>query len=283
MQARRNFLINYTGREGSSAIISMLSAQKGVHVPLFEDLDAHELSSRHDRSDPVELMRKAFAEGRFDGIARHHALAPKARTEDDITGFKMRLRADAKDIAPVLTSHRVSYFVLSRRDFLEHLCSAWLSAREFSRMPGIGAEHPQFRLMNLNEDDREAARLAMDRLPVSPKVRELLNMATAMVRMRRKMSVLALDLQAEGVPVWPIYYEDFLADRIGFVRSVLTRLGFPPDWPIEDSVRLTKVLLRPAKSRFRGPKWLFTRMLLELDRQEYRKFQLMVDSSTRPV
>jgi hypothetical protein len=61
-----NFVIIYSSREGSSAIIESLSQSDDVSVPLFEEFDGYWVKKFYGGKDIVSEMGKVFQTGRFD-------------------------------------------------------------------------------------------------------------------------------------------------------------------------------------------------------------------------
>ena len=272
---RNNFLILYDGREGSSAIISMLSAQNGVCVPVFEDLDKRDFVVNHPGEALADVIDEVFLSGQYnlvDTVETHRDLFPPGDDPIQSIGLKARLFGDVKPVAPILKTRNVTVFVLFRRKFDDMVSSLYLQQHASASLPDGGrvpkeiefrqiapSAHkrrntPQFQLLDMNADEKRAFLEQYNRIsiPANPTIFSKLAKRIAGNRHRvlRDASILA----EQGVKIVPIAYEDFVADRVAFVRQMLNQLGFPPDWPISDRTKFDKVNEKPASSKLRFPR-----------------------------
>lgn len=269
MAKRSNFIIMYSGREGSSAIVSMLSAQNGVHVPLFEDLDPHNTEKTGLYSDLPVVVNDVFQTGELLDADRHRALYPHTYDKGDVIGFKIRLFHPVEDIAPVLVANHVTVFVLSRRNFVELVSSHYFNInRPLTENLASGA-FPQFKLSVMDESARRAALAELDAISVKPRFKKFLAIASNVAKSRTRITNYARELARSGVPVVPIYYEDFLADRVRFIARMLADIGFPQDWPVVDTTKFVKVLQSPARKKLRGVAWHLGWIFMQYDRLIY--------------
>ena len=256
MATHSNFIICFNQREGSSAIVSMLSAQKAVCVPLFEDLDPRNFKKNHAGETLAEVLDDVFRTGRYGKTPHDKVLYVSSNQEAASIGFKIRLFGSPKDLAPTLRAHRVKLFVLARRDFIELVSSLYVSEMGQVDQDKVAlSQHPQFRVLAMTEAERTRYLRELDDVWLEVRHRKLLSIARRFVRQKRELLSLAAALAAEGIEVVPIYYEDFAADRIGFIRAFLLELGFPADWPIEDASKFVKVMKSPARSKLRCLGW----------------------------
>ena len=258
---QNNFMILYSGREGSSPLISMLSAQNGVCVPLFEDLDRRNFELNHPNENLADVIDKVYDSGRYDTVKTHGSLFAPGDDPIQSIGFKARLTGSAKAIAPILKAKNVTVFVLFRRNFDDLVGSLYLSHHASAAMPG-GAQmnHPQFRLRQLNTDEKKAFLEKYNSISIPANPAAFLELAKKITQNRRGALRRASLFAEQGVRIVPIAYEDFVADRVAFVRQMLNQLGFPPDWPIQDRTKFEKVNVKPTSSKLRftrvHPAWV---------------------------
>lgn len=269
MSEYSNFIILYNAREGSSAIVSMLSAQKSVHVPLFEDLDRREFKTNEGDWNLPSLITKVFQTGDLQGVTRHFTLFPKKRQEGDAIGFKLRLQKGYVDLPPVLKAFNVKVFVLSRRNFMELLSSHYVNAKRVVTLGDTQPAYPQFAIAKMSEQERKKALDEIDLLRMKVDCSELKLIAENLSRTRKRLVDFATGLARRGIEIVPIFYEDFVDDRVEFISNMLTSLGFPPDWPIVDQTKLTKVMQSPAKDKLHGWVWQWARARVQTDRIRY--------------
>lgn len=271
MAERSNFIILYNGREGSSAIVSMLSAQKSVHVPLFEDLDRYTFSVTNPDDQVSVVMDQVFRTGQFPIKRSHFWLYPSEWQPGDVIGFKFRPNIPAEELANVLRANNARVFVLSRRDFMELLSSNYVNVRWSENAVAENNQFPQFKISQMNEKDRAVALKEFDNLRMPVNLASFRTISRKLVRSRSRFVGIARELSRLGIEVIPIYYEDFVRDRKKFIQSILTALGFPDDWPVKDQTKLVKVMQTPARKKLRGLAWAFGRLLVQPDRIRYER------------
>jgi len=270
MATHSNFIICFNQREGSSAIVSMLSAQKSIGVPLFEDLDRRNFGKNHEGKALAEVLDDVFRTGRHGTASRDKVLYVSSDHEVASIGFKMRLFESAKDSAATLRAHRVKLFVLSRRDFIEVISSLYVSEMGQIEQDKVAlSQHPQFGLLAMTEAEKTRYLGELDFIRLEIRHRRFASLARSFVRRKRRLVSLAAGFAAEGIEIVPIYYEDFVADRIGFIRRFLVELGFPPDWPIEDASKFVKVMKSPARSKLQGLGWYTAWLQVQYYRSAY--------------
>jgi hypothetical protein len=224
-----------------------------VRVPLFEDLDWHNFEKHHAGESLAAVLDDVFRTGRHDGPPHHKVLYANPDDEVASIGFKMRLFGSPREMAPILRAHRVKLFVLSRRDFIEVISSLYVSEAGVAEGDGVApTRHPQFRVLWLPEEKKARYLRDLDSLRPQIRHRRFLSIARRFLRDKRGLLRLAAGFAAEGIEIVPIYYEDFVSDRIGFIRAFLVQLGFPADRPIEDASKFVKVMTSPARSKLLG-------------------------------
>lgn len=264
-----NFVILYNAREGSSAIVSMLSAQKSVHVPLFEDLDNRQASAENNLSDLPAVINRIFQTGRLDGVKRHNSLYPSQWQEGYAIGFKLRLQLGYVKLPPVFKACNVKVFVLSRRNFMELLSSHYVNVNRVNTLGGERQAYPQFAISEMSEQEQKKALDEINHVRMKVVFGELKTISEKLVGIRKRLVDFATGLSRKGIEVIPIYYEDFLENRVEFIRSMLVSLDFPPDWPIVDQTKLTKVMKSPAQDKLYGWVWQLARVRVQTNRIRY--------------
>ncbi len=252
MQAA-NFIILFAGREGSSAIINMLSAQPGIHVPLWEDLDSHRFN---EQARLPEIMDGIFRDGVYPKarFARSRLASRPRQPPPEGTahiGFKWRPSGDPLALAPVLRRHRVVVFVLCRHDLIEKAASTYLTfegtrrgdARDFRK-------HPQFHVAGLPEKEREAYLEAVNGFRTRVRGKRFRRMLRNIAETKARHSRFALALARAGVPVLPLDYAEFCRDRVAFVAGIMAAIGSTAE-PV-DECGFEKVMRVPAAPRLGG-------------------------------
>jgi hypothetical protein len=269
---QKNFLILYDGREGSSAIISMLSAQNGVCVPVFEDLDKRDFVVNHPGESLADVIDDVYLSGRYDAVDTAESrrdLFPPGDCPIQSIGFKARLFGDMKSIAPVLKARNVTVFALFRRKFDDMVSSLYLQQHASASLPENGRvpkkikfnqiapsaltrrNTPQFQLLGMNAEEKRAFLEQYNRISIPVDPTSFSRLAKRITGNRHRVLRDASILAEQGVKIVPIAYEDFVVDRVAFVRKMLNQLGFSPDWPILDRTKFNKVNDKSATTKLR--------------------------------
>jgi hypothetical protein len=63
-----NFVIIYNSREGSSAIVNILSGQPGIAVPVMEHLDGYRFEATAECPDIYSALNEVFSTTRYSGM-----------------------------------------------------------------------------------------------------------------------------------------------------------------------------------------------------------------------
>lgn len=246
----RNFVIIYSGRTGSSPIINILARQPGICVPVFENLDRRFIGKDQVQAIPGVLDR-VFATGRLEGadLPRHLPRFPEGEVPASV-GFKWRPFGNWAKTCEVFLQHRVTLFVLTRRDFAELASSLYITSHGNALQSEVKIErHPQFGLAIGERAAVERAdieRLQSMTFPVRPRL--LYRVMRHQADMRERLLDLAADAHRRGVRVRPILYEDFTADNAGFIRGMLREIGLPAG-AVNTTSSFEKVMKVPATSR----------------------------------
>jgi len=252
----RNFIIQYLGREGSSAIISALSAQNGVNVPLFEELDGYQFLEKHRLADYPHTLDEIFTSGRYNEAQDLDKYLQKKANDAKIetTGFKWRVNGDISDIAKVLSRHNVRVFTLHRRDFLSIVCSFYIhtygnelqSAFEVPRHPQFKKAHEP--INGANPDQRDM--LSQQHFPLNKKL--FLAAAKQAVNNRKAQAGMSRRLTRLGLATKTIFYEDFDANPEEFITGILADIGLNIRGAYSPFCGFNKVHKTPLTERIDG-------------------------------
>ena len=258
MTARpRNFLILYTAREGSTAIVSALSRNPEIQVPLLEELDRHWVRRFYgDALDIPATLDEVFTSGTFDQphtYGRNNYLyydpsdMEALGREKVAVGFKWRPHKISRRLIRVLQTHDVQVFYLVRRDFEELVCSLYLSQQQ---VDGKRIGHAQFGA----SQGEEAFRKTRDMLEtLSPPARlgPIAKIVAKRLAHATRYALILKLLRASGVETSQVYYEDFLEDPERFLADFCTRIGVSSELASDHQPQkeLRKVVRTPAKTR----------------------------------
>lgn len=251
-----NFVVIYSSREGSSAIIETLSTFDDISVPVFEEFDEYWVRKFYGDKDNISEMSRMLKNDAFDlghdyarrAIPSIGAAKPNARC----VGFKWRPFGDLDRTLDMFKENNVKVFLLFRRDVLEQCCSHFVT-RYTRAEDGRRLGHVQFQLRRAEGEAREEIARSIEGLRVR------LNPATFYAMMVRRIwkAVKSVRLGARarrrGIPVTRIYYEDFLRDPEAFVAAMRRELGLPPvSLAPAEGGGFVKAFRRSARDNIRG-------------------------------
>ncbi len=280
----KNFIIQYARREGSSAIISALSAQKGVNVPLFEELDAYKFEKIHSKNQYPQAIDSVFSTGQYAGPRTRLGYLQAADPNGKIltTGFKWRVAGKLADVAKVLLKHNVTVFLLLRRDFLSMTCSEYVH-KHGNRLQSEThvPTHPQF-THNQDEATRSALLKQLSQQDFRLIKPLFLHSAYTVSNIRKRQVRKARLLARAGVPVRLIYYEDFDADQKAFIVTFLAKIGVDISQSYTPFCRFEKVHKRPISERIGGVDHVASSRLFRYFRQEFDEAPKFVKENVQP-
>ena len=253
----KNFLIAYTGREGSSAIINLLGKQTGVVVPLFEDLDKQNFQKFFEPEEIAAVLDYVYGTGKYDPTeirrlisSKNSSSSVRDKSHPFMVGFKWRPFEETR-AATALRQHDVTVGYLYRRDFLELVCSLYItSSPDFARQFNLntGERHPQFRMRRMTAAERETFLSQLDDFQLCGDQKSFLRQARRVLKSRGRLAQRLTAFQREGVTVQTLFYEDFLDSNEMFVGRLLASLDSPRD-KIASETRFTKVMRQPAADK----------------------------------
>ena len=143
----RNFVIIYSGRTGSSPVVNILARQPGICVPVFENLDRRFICAGRTGKLPG-ILDRVLATGALEGaeLPPHLPRFPAGETPASV-GFKWRPFGNWAKICEVFLRHRVTLFVLTRRDLVELASSLYITSHGNALQSEVRIDkHPQFGL-----------------------------------------------------------------------------------------------------------------------------------------
>ncbi|NOR62550.1 MAG: hypothetical protein GQ535_08670 [Rhodobacteraceae bacterium] len=282
--SQKNFIIQYNGREGSSAIISALSAQKGVNVPLFEELDKHNFENTNTPKDYPQALNDILSTGVFSGQRKLSGKVQPPNPDEKVltTGFKWRITGNIRDIAKIMQHYNVNVFLLLRRDFLNMTCSAYV--HRFGNRLQSNIEmptHPQF---TGNKDGAETLQ-KLERINQQEfnMVKSLFLRSAYNVAATRKRQVgKARQLARAGIPVRLIYYEDFDGRQQEFITSFLEKIGVDISETYIPYCGFSKVHKNPISERIEGLDRMANSRLFKYFKQDYEDAVKVMGQYTQP-
>jgi hypothetical protein len=215
--AYRNFLITYSGRVGSTALIDHLKLIPDVVVPVFEELDYWHLEQRGalDETTPANI---------------HHAVDSIYAGERDgrpasslSLGFKWRPWGDVAAVASVLKRRDVLVFNLTRADIIEFIGSLYLSDVVYKEF-----NSPQFMLRDAaTQEERQQILFRYRMTPVEVDLDKYFALCQERLAEEKARMALLRQLENHGVEIRTIFYEDFTYKKFHFLSAVLSALRLP--------------------------------------------------------
>jgi hypothetical protein len=252
----RHAVILYVAREGSSAITSHLRRHPRIAVPVFEQLDHYlveqEVPPERRRFLPAAL-RRVFRSGRYapDLFAEGSGEELPAATgaEERRVVFKWRGWGLDAAVAEVFAAERVGVFLLNRRDLLNLGLSLYYTKEVIG---GGRLVHPQFTVVEMPEAERPAylAALRARRFRVEPG--GLAAEMRAHIGAKRGLFGAMAGFAARGIPVRPLWYEEYQAAPEPFLTALLARLGLKL-WPQVLRTEYVKVSREDMREQVENP------------------------------
>lgn len=214
--APRNFIVTYSARVGSSALVDTLSRTDGVIVPIFEELDwfhieREGLQDRQNESNIHEVVDWLFAE--------------KAREHPGCSiGFKWRIFGRPEALAPVFARRDVVLFNMVRADLFELASSKYLTHVVYG-----DNDAPQFQFRDTESQERREDILTRYRLrTVDADIGRFRALCQEYVQGEMARIGMLREIQRLGITVYNLVYEDFAYKRLHFLNRLLDCLGHAP-------------------------------------------------------
>jgi hypothetical protein len=203
----RHAVILFSGREGSSAIVSHLRRHPRIAVPIFENLDGYKVEQEvapERRQHLPAALRRIFRSGRYNPGFFAEGSGKEIPPREQRIAFKWRPWCLDALVAGAFAAEDAGVFLLSRRDLLNQSLSLYFTREVIG---GGTLVHPQFVYMSMDPEKRpgyleelRAQRFRVDCGPVRQDMRGLIDAKQAMLEAMR-------GFVAAGVPVRPIWYE----------------------------------------------------------------------------
>ena len=220
-ETQRDFIIFFEQKEGTTAIVRLLNGFPGVDViragGVFEPFDPHVCGpmSTEAQRDCLELIFSRRPVEEANRIYRRTSKRPLSPYHEDTSlGFKSRFEAlaDPAPIIDLLVRHRVLVFLAIRQDLFR-----WA----LSRYHGDGTGKPGHLQVRL-----ASGQIARDDIPrIAVDEDELARVIERCERLHARKRELEARLRDRGLEVLPLRYEDFLADKEAFYKTLLAQLG----------------------------------------------------------
>jgi len=242
----RHAVVLFSGREGSSAILSHLRRHPRIAVPLFEELDHYVLAQQVAPELHGHLpaaLRRIFRAGRYEPASFAPGTGEEMPDSGRHTAFKWRGWNLEPPVAEAFAAEDAGIFLLNRRDLLNLALSLYFTREVI----GGGTQvHPQFLLMDMPPAQRPGylEDLRTRRFPVDPEA--LAREMCAFIAGKRSLLSAMRAFAAAGVPAWPIWYEDFAREPGPFLARMLDRLGLdmPPAVLETEYVKVSRADMR---------------------------------------
>ena len=255
-----NFLILYTAREGSSAIVDQLSQHPDISVPLFEELDRFWIKKFYGHLDIAQEIEGVFSGNDFtkgDDWGFQNFISGNKRGQGvSSVGFKWRPHGDLGQVANSIAPHEPTIFVLFRRDPVE-LASSLMISHANSKEGDKQNFHAQFAFSKMTDEQKAKTRKELEQktypLAFTYFTITLLKRIVHAIRLRRA----ARKLAKNKLRVQVLYYEDFLNSPDRFFSELFDAIGVPqvPHDDLASSGIMKKTTRKPAKERI-GRFWL---------------------------
>lgn len=231
----RHGILLYAGREGSSAIVAHLRRHSQVAVPLFEQLDLYMLEREvpaEAREDLPAALRRTLRSGRYEPgyFAPEAAGLPEPDPAGRRTLFKWRGWRLDPPVAEAMAAEGAGLFLLNRRDILNLNLSLYFTRHVIG---GGVLRHPQFEVLAMPAERHDAFRAGLQAVRFRADAGLLAAEMAGQVESKCRILEALRAFAARGVPLVPLWYEDFHAAPRPFLEGMLATLGLP--W--EDAVR----------------------------------------------
>jgi len=207
----RNFLISYSGRVGSTALIDTLKLVPDFLIPVFEELDYYAIKQAG------QLDR--HHEGTIHTYVQH--IYQSRSSLDQSVGFKWRIWGDLDRIGAVLKEHDVLIFNLVRADLFEFVSSLYLSDIVNSDFNAA-----QFLLRDAEtEEERQKILFKYRMTKHTVDIAKFMELMETQMAIEQKRFAQLGHLRALGCEITTIFYEDFAYKRFGFLNGLMRTLG----------------------------------------------------------
>jgi hypothetical protein len=233
----RNFIIVYSGREGSSAIIRAFANRTDIAIPVIEEFDEYQCIGMDKGAVPI-ILHRMFTTARFSADAHVPPVpaVPVPSQEKRSVGFKWRIWGEPERIAEVLREHDVFVFELLRSDILNVALSLYLTTyvlplEQEARFAAILTDpNPQFRIRWLERREQDEVIGFIRSREFSVDVARLVAIMKQYAASKQVIRSRYIELfETFRLDVQTLYYEDFLSDAAGFLGGIGSLLGASVD------------------------------------------------------
>ncbi len=250
----KNFIIFYSGREGSSAIISTLSAQPEINVPLFEDLEQWVLGEEYSSSRVAELLNEMWSTG-YSPVSqakldRLFAKDDAGRSAAQSIGLKLRPPPDLTQLIEVMKRNDVQPFVLIRSDLAESVASEYLS--RMATFAGDHAMYPQFAKIEQSEEIWQRYKSDWNQRRATASALRIRSLLHSRARVVRKHVKIARQLNKRGFQPYVIRYSDYVTDATSLIVRIKASLDIVSAGAPSVASKFERVNEVPARDRVAG-------------------------------
>lgn len=219
----RSMIIVYSGREGSSAIVSSLGKHSQVSVPIFEDMDYRNIKSRFgvEGTNSIHIGLGNL----LRGVELNDNVFKVMDTRDSSANvvFKWRPCGDLDKVCEVLVALETIIISLARRDLVNFCISKYFTNVVLG--DGAAVYHPQFDVMKMSERRREERLNELRGRAFNIDVDRFVELMQDTVESKVLLQSKAEYMEKKGVSVKYVFYEDFLNDKRAFLTTLLSEIG----------------------------------------------------------
>lgn len=230
----KNLVIIYSGREGSSAIVSSLGKHSEVEVPIFENMDFLNVKNKFGK----DVFSKAHVAigNLLSGLDFDDKIFDERKEEVSLKKsvvFKWRPWGDMEKVSEALKENETLVVSLARRDVVNHALSKYFTNRVVGE--GKGFFHPQFHVNKLKSEERDKYIEDLRKSDFSVEVDKYIDDLRAYVDAKESMAEKVDVIRKSGVNVKELFYEDFLENKRDFLEELLEDLGLEYEGGVDKS------------------------------------------------
>jgi hypothetical protein len=237
----RRFVLFFSGKEGSSAIVERLNFHSCITVPIFEHLDQQNATPALDKTTITNALTLVLRSGHWD--QNFYKLASTIRSAADLdrclasiqhvdpdvsVGFKWRPWGDYGDVAEILATNGCRIINLLRRDFVELCASSYFATHVARTIDGIPESVKadgdlQFAFLKLDGAAQAEVRERLYAEPFAADQHKFIAVARRFVASKLHINEYICRMPPGAVKQF--YYEDFVANPIEFFAEMLRYIG----------------------------------------------------------
>ena len=211
----KNFVVTYEQRVGSSALVDSLANLGSFKIPVFEELDSYYIDNTGQSERwTVDTIHNLVAETFENALAASHGCG---------VGFKWRIWGRPERVCEVLRKYDVTMFNMVRSNWLDFVASIYMTDVVYS-----DSNAPQFILDTLSKDERDNLLKRYRENTVEVDIPAFMDLSARLYWKEMNRIEYLQQLQAAGIPIYTIYYEDFAYKNLHFMSKLVEVLGGEP-------------------------------------------------------